>query len=186
MHVAKGKLMRRTIAACLITACIASVALAQEASQLPEPSEAAEPPQPAPAQLRWARQPDARAFSRNYPSRAANQGISGAAVVCCSILADGHLDCTVPFAWPRDYGFDEATLRISGEFRLTEESAAQLAGGRIRRQIVWIVGTRTPELDAVLTRIREGTQNACGPAIDWSERAPEDVVVTGTPEVRRE
>lgn len=168
--------MRLIFAAAFVAICVAGAAIAQETP--PADAPAAVPPPV--VQLPWRRQPDARDFAHAYPSRAADQGLSGAAVMCCTVRADGRLDCTVPFSWPRDYGFDEATLRISQEFRLDEQWAAEHAGGRIRRQIVWVMGSRTPELDAVLTRIREGTQNLCGPAIDWSERSPSDVVVTAT------
>lgn len=167
----------------IVAACVAGAALAQDTA--PPPVAAAdETPQPTPAQLRWVRQPDARAFAHAYPSRAAGQRVPGSAVMCCTILSNGRLDCTVPFEWPRDYGFGEATLRISREWRLDENSAAQYVGGRIRRQIVWLMGSPTQELDDAITRIREGTRNVCGPAMDWSERAPGDIVVTGTLETR--
>lgn len=164
-----GKLtMRLVVISSLVAACLAGAALAQEAP----------PAEQAPIRLTWSEQPNAQDFARAYPRRALHQGAQGAAILCCQVRADGTLDCSIGFEWPRDYGFGEATLRIAREFRLSEESASIAAGGRIRRMIVWQTGDRTPQLDSVLTRIREGTANVCGPVVDWSERAPEDIIVT--------
>lgn len=167
--------MRFAVVAGLIITCIVGAALAQEAP--PQSAPQAEQA-PAPLHLVWDQRPNAQDFARAYPRRAMNAGAQGAVIMCCSVRADGTLDCNAGFEWPRDYGFGEATMRIAERFRLSEESAAVAAGGRIRQMIVWQTGPRTPELDAVLTRIREGTANVCGPTIDWSERAPDDVVVT--------
>lgn len=168
--------MRFAVAAAALVACIASAALAQDSP--PPISEAAAEAAPAPVarQLHWVRQASARHFANAYPSRAAGAGLSGAAVLCCTVLADGRLDCTVPFEWPSGYGFGEATLRIARELQLA--NGEELEGGRLRRQIAWIMGSRTPELDDVLTRIREGTQNICGPTIDSLEGAADDISVT--------
>lgn len=162
--------MRFLIAAGAIAIFLAGAALAQDAPP-PEGEQA-------PVRLNWAEQPNAQDFARNYPRRARNNDAQGAAILCCTVRTDGTFDCNIGFEWPRDYGFGEATLRVAEEFRLTEESAAIAQGGRIRRMIVWQTGPRTPQLQEVLDQIREGTQNVCGPVINWNERAPDEIVVT--------
>lgn len=152
--------MRHIAVAALIVACLAGTALAQDA-QPAEPNASATT---VPVQLNYLRRPNARAFAVNYPRRALHDGIAGTAVMCCTILSDGHLDCTAPFEWPTGYGFGEATLRIAPDFVIAD--AETLAGGRIRNQVIWMMGESTPELDAVLTRVRQGTRDICGPTIN--------------------
>jgi len=111
---------------------------------------------------RWDSQPDARAFARNYPRGA--RDTSGAAVMCCSVNEDRTLDCTVPFEWPRESGFAEATLAVSREFRLSEQSYAEVRGterARIRRMIRWMMTPGSPELDAAYARISAQTHAIC-------------------------
>jgi hypothetical protein len=116
-------------------------------------------------QVRWVRQPDARAFARLYPRRAFNAGISGTAVLCCTVNDDGSLSCAAPFEWPQGYGFGDATVEISREFRLapeTVEASRATPDAYLRRQIRWQAGPASPELAAAFTRIAEETQNICG------------------------
>jgi hypothetical protein len=87
--------------------------------------------------------------------------------MCCNVNEDRTLDCTVPFEWPRESGFAEATLAISREFRLSEQSYAEVRGterARIRRMIQWIMAPRSRELDAVYARISAQTQAICNEA----------------------
>lgn len=121
-------------------------------------------------QVRWVRQPDARAFARLYPDRAQNGDISGTAVLCCTVNDDGSLNCIAPFEWPQDYGFGAATVEISREFAVAPETVAAARAtpnGYLRRQIRWQMGQPSPEVAAAFTRISEATQNICeapGPA----------------------
>lgn len=118
---------------------------------------------------RWDRQPDARDFARRYPNSA--HDMSGAAIMCCTVKDDRTLDCTVPFEWPRGSGFADATLAISREFRLSEESYAEVQGterARIRRVIRWVMAPGSPELDAAFARISSQTQAIC----EQAEAAP--------------
>jgi hypothetical protein len=115
-------------------------------------------------QVRWVRQPDARAFARLYPDRAVNNEISGTAVLCCTVNDDGSLNCTAPFEWPQGYGFGEATVAISHEFSVapeTVEAARATPNAYLRRQIRWQMGSPPTEIAAAFTRIAEATQNIC-------------------------
>lgn len=148
--------MRLVAIAALVLASIAGASFAQESS---------EPP----FVYRWERQPDARDFARRYPNSA--RDVSGAAVMCCTINEDRTLDCRVPFEWPQGSGFAAATLSLSREFRLSEESYAEVQGterARIRRTIRWIMAPGSPELDAAFARISAQTQAIC----DEAEAAP--------------
>lgn len=144
--------MRLVLIAVLVMVSIAGASLAQE------------PPAPT-FVYRWERQPDAHDFARRYPNSA--HDVSGAAVMCCSMRADRTLDCTVPFEWPQGSGFAAATLSLSREFRLSEESYAEVQGterARIRRMIRWIIAPGSPELDAAFARISARTQAICDEA----------------------
>lgn len=179
-------MMRRLIALSVVAVCVVGAAMAQEALPPPVETPVAEAAADAPVVRypRWVRRPGASAFARNYPSNALSRGAPGAAVMCCTVLATGRLDCEVGFEWPAGLRFGEATLRVVRDFRVHPDDVAEFTGARLRHQIVWLAGPSTPELDDVLRRIREGTRNVCGPAIDWNERGPDDIVVSATPEVR--
>ena len=141
--------MRSVLAVSVIVACLAGASFAQE-TQAPT------------FVYRWDRQPEASDFARRYPNSA--RATSGAAVMCCSVKEDRTLDCTVPFEWPRNSGFAEATLSLSREFRLSEESYAEVRGterAQIRRMIRWIMAPGSPELDAVYARISAETHSIC-------------------------
>jgi hypothetical protein len=141
--------MRSVLMAVVVVASIAGASFAQDA--------------PGPVFVyHWDRQPDARDFARRYPNSA--HDVSGAAVMCCSVNEDRTLNCTVPFEWPRGSGFADATLSLSREFRLSEESYAEVRGterAQIRRMIRWVMEPGSPELDAAFARISAQTQAIC-------------------------
>ncbi len=115
-------------------------------------------------QVRWVRQPDARAFARLYPDRAQHDDISGTAVLCCTVNDDGSLSCTAPFEWPQGYGFGAATVEISREFAVAPETVAAAratSNAYLRRQIRWQMGDASPELVDAFARISQATQNIC-------------------------
>lgn len=73
-----------------------------------------------------------------YPPAAAEMGIEGIGVVCCTVRADGSLSCAVPYEWPAGHGFAQATLSVSGHFRLPPST--QVRGGeQVRRVIQWVL-----------------------------------------------
>lgn len=119
-------------------------------------------------EVRWVRQPDAMAFARLYPDRAQDNNVSGTAVLCCTVRDDGSLNCTAPFEWPQEYGFGDASVAISREFRVapeTVEAARATPNAYLRRQIRWQLGPPPSQLAAAFTRISEETQSICeGPA----------------------
>lgn len=119
--------MRRIAVALCVAACIATAALAQDAS-------------PPAMRYTWDQMPDARAFARAYPDRAVQESVQGAAVLCCTVNEDRRLDCTAPLEWPAGYGFGNATLIIARDFRLSEESYAEVRNDPnhiVRRTIRW-------------------------------------------------
>jgi len=141
--------MRLVLLAAIVLTSIVGASFAQE-SQAPT------------FVYRWDRQPDARDFARRYPNSA--RDVSGAAIMCCSVKEDRTLDCTVPFEWPQGSGFGAATLSLSREFRLSEESYSEVQGterAQIRRTIRWIMAPGSPELDAAFARISSQTQAIC-------------------------
>ena len=90
----------------------------------------------------WLEQPDARDFARLYPDRAEQETVSGRATMECIVAIDGRLNCRITSEDPLGYGFGDATLNISREFRLAPETSdgQPTAGGRIRRTIRWVIG----------------------------------------------
>lgn len=146
----------------LISALLATPALAQTATDPPnEASTAAPPPSattyipvaidppPAPPPpegmlvtgLTWLERPGAVDFARNYPHEAQRQNITGRVTLDCIVLDDGRLDCTVLHEDPPGRGFAEATLRISRLFRIAPQTTdgTPTVGGRIRRTIRWMM-----------------------------------------------
>jgi TonB family protein len=85
----------------------------------------------------WLAQPTAQDFSRYYPPRAFDEGVSGSATVDCLVDGAGLLACTVVSEEPEGYGFGEAALRISRHFRVAPETrdGRSTVGARIRRTI---------------------------------------------------
>lgn len=104
-------------------------------------------PPPAPPSLSvltgliWLEQPDGHDFLRLYPSRAQREHVEGRVTLDCLVNAGGRLSCTVVSEEPREYGFGEATLQISREFRLAPQTrdGVPTAGGRVRRTIRWVL-----------------------------------------------
>ncbi len=83
----------------------------------------------------WLTRPSADQLGRAYPERAARLGLSGAAVLDCTVLASGAIGaCEVVSETPRDQGFAKAALGLSHLFRMkprTEDGEA-VDGGVIR------------------------------------------------------
>jgi hypothetical protein len=141
----------RLITAGLVALCIATAALAQEA--------------PPAMTYNWDARPDAMAFARAYPERAVQGNVEGAAVMCCTVNEDRRLNCRVPLEWPAGYGFGAATLSIARDFRLSENTYAQIRNDpdhMIRRTIRWQISGSPDTPPASFT---DAARTACdGPA----------------------
>lgn len=74
-----------------------------------------------------------------YPPEAQERGIEGIGVVCCTVRADGSLDCSAPYEWPADHGFGHATLLVARHFRISSEDIVE--GAQIKRVIRWVLPT---------------------------------------------
>jgi periplasmic protein TonB len=138
-----------------VSALLASPALAQSSqaepppvSELPAiPPIPVPPPAPPPPAgyvttgLVWVEQPGAQDFARWYPQRALDANVGGRVTIDCLVGAEGRLSCTVVSEEPLDYGFGDATLAISREFRLAPQTTngTPTAGGRMRRTIRWVL-----------------------------------------------
>lgn len=98
----------------------------QETTLLVEPPPIADPgpPQtwsgpPGPQVItnpRWLRQP--RDLARYYPPRALARSITGQVVLDCLVDANGALNCAVASETPTNWGFGDAALRISRDYRM--------------------------------------------------------------------
>ena len=64
----------------------------------------------------WVRRPSD--LSRYYPARALQRGIEGQVVLDCSVSTRGALNCAVASETPANWGFGEAALRISSDYRM--------------------------------------------------------------------
>ncbi len=115
-------------------------------------------------------QPGVPDYRRNYPREAFAQRIEGAALLCCDAREDRWLDCRSAFEWPQGHGFGEASVVVSREFRMSEESYElyrQDPGNWLRRIIVWRLGREpTPEFENALEMVRTAAPDACNPAED--------------------
>jgi len=83
---------------------------------------------------RWLEQPSARDFERHYPRDAAARGLEGRALLECSVLRDGRLNCSLVSEEPAGAGFGDAALRLSSSFRAAPTTVDGVAtvGRRVR------------------------------------------------------
>lgn len=86
------------------------------------------------ATLQWQERPTAQHFARYFPPRALEASVSGAAMLSCLVNAHRELECVVESETPAGYGFGEAALRLSENFRLAPQTAygQDTIGGRVR------------------------------------------------------
>jgi TonB family protein len=88
----------------------------------------------------WIATPDADMFARNYPARALRMNLEGHAVVECTVQADGALSgCSIVSEDPPGAGFGDATLQLTGSFRMAPRTAdgTPVAGARVRVPVHW-------------------------------------------------
>ena len=107
---------------------------------------ATDPTPPTPAVIRnpqWIRQPSAAQMERAYPSRAAEAGISGRAVLSCSVQANGDVSgCSVASETPQGEGFGRAAVSLSRYFRLSPRTVDGQAveGARVTIPLTFNIG----------------------------------------------
>jgi protein TonB len=103
------------------------------------------PAPPTPAVLTgmvWLQRPSSQDFNRYYPSRAMEREQEGRVVLDCLVSADGRIACTVISEDPTGWGFGDAAIRISRNFRAAAQTAdgRPTSGGRTRVPITFRLG----------------------------------------------
>jgi len=114
----------------------------------PTPIPVAVDPPPAPPTpavltgMRWLERPSAQDFSRYYPRRALDREQEGRVTLDCLVAADGRISCTVISEDPSGWGFGEAAIRISRNFRAAAQTddGRPTSGGRTRVPITFRLG----------------------------------------------
>ncbi|MCX7356581.1 MAG: TonB family protein [Alphaproteobacteria bacterium] len=95
------------------------------------------PPEVGLAQItnpRWLRQP--RDLEIYYPSRALARDIPGQVVLDCMVDVAGALNCSVVSETPVNWGFGQAALRISRDYRMVPAMReGQAVEGRYRMRV---------------------------------------------------
>lgn len=100
--------MRAAIGLSILLAATPLAALAQ-APEEPDPHF----PALDKAGLAWIAAPKGQRMAQLYPAKAEAKDIKrGAAQLDCTARANGHLDCTVAYESPGDYGFGKAALGV--------------------------------------------------------------------------
>lgn len=144
----------RFITAAIVSLC-ASAALAQEGPLVFVPS--------------WEAEPRSADYVRHYPPQALHQNISGIAVLCCTPQADRSIACAVDSEWPAGQGFGAASARVSGSYRLSQQSYDDLharADTPVRISVMWAAATPAPGAVDNLIRIDRETAHACLPPLE--------------------
>jgi TonB family protein len=89
------------------------------------------------AKTDWSQIPTGADFARYYPKDAADQNISGRAILDCDVNAAGTLtDCRTVEETPVGYGFGDAALKLSGLFRMKPQDPS---GPEPRRAVVPVI-----------------------------------------------
>lgn len=87
----------------------------------------------------FTQRPSGRDFERFFPPRALERGQSGRVMLDCIVAADGRISCSVSSEDPPGWGFGEASIRASREFRVAPATTdgRPTSGGRIRVPMTW-------------------------------------------------
>ena len=103
------------------------------------------PAPPTPAVLTgmvWLQRPSSQDFNRFYPTRALEREQEGRVMLDCLVDGGGRISCTVISEDPSGWGFGEAALRISRNFRAAAQTSdgRPTTGGRTRVPISFRLG----------------------------------------------
>ncbi|MBL8545596.1 MAG: energy transducer TonB [Hyphomonadaceae bacterium] len=83
---------------------------------------------------RWLRQP--RDLASYYPQRALQRNMTGQVVLDCLVDTSGALACSVTSETPANWGFAQAALRISRDYRMVPAMRdGQAVEGRYRMRV---------------------------------------------------
>jgi protein TonB len=118
------------------------------APQTPKPIPVAVDPPPSPPTpavltgMVWLQRPSSQDFSRYYPPRALEREQDGRVMLDCLVDSGGRISCTVLSEDPSGWGFGEAALRISRNFRAAAQTSdgRVTSGGRVRVPITFRLG----------------------------------------------
>jgi len=89
----------------------------------------------------WRRRATGADVMRVYPGRAFRRGVSGAALVACSVSKEGTLvDCSVLEETPSGEGFGEAALKLTRLYtmRPLTKDGLSVEGGKVRMPMRFI------------------------------------------------
>lgn len=100
------------------------------------------PPSPVLTGMQWLQRPSSQDFNRYYPSRAMEREQEGRVILDCLVSADGRIACSVISENPTGWGFGEAAVRISRNFRAAAQTSdgRPTSGGRTRVPITFQLG----------------------------------------------
>ncbi len=151
--------MRTLTVGCIVVACIAGAALAQEAARDLVPAE--------PFEGEFEERATGRDFAARYPQEALRRNMDGLAVVCCRPGADRYLQCVAAFEWPQGQDFGDASVDIARKYKLTEASFNAFYASPhnwLRRTIVWrLSGNHSHEVERVRRMVTEEGVGICRP-----------------------
>jgi TonB family protein len=102
---------------------------AASGAALPPASPGASPTTPHP---NWVRKPTGQDIADVYPARAQRDGVSGRAVMTCTLDQRGRLhDCGIVDETPPGYGFGSAELKLAGKFRAPITPGMETGGAKV-------------------------------------------------------
>lgn len=116
-----------------------------------------------PAKINWLKRPTGEDFSRHYPRKAFDKGVSGAAALCCVPREDGSVACKSIVDVPAGFGFGDAAVRISHVFRMSASDAQtwRERGELLRLGINFRIDGDGPRVAEALALFSERTQGIC-------------------------